>query len=79
MSKESKFISAMLHSGENQKSEWKICLSCGEKKEVNNFSKNPKNADGRCTSCKPCRLKTASATYHKRKAERDFYKSMMPI
>jgi hypothetical protein len=78
--KPTEFVSAMLHSTySNFKEEFKTCKSCGETKEIKLFSKTPKNADGRCMCCKKCRTKTASATYHKRKAERDFYKSMMPI
>jgi hypothetical protein len=78
--KKSKFVSAMFHSDTIiNKQDFKICKECGENKEIKDFSKTIRNADGRCTCCKKCRTKSASAVYHKRKDERDFYKSMMPI
>lgn len=80
MSKESKFISAMLHSdAQPTKEQYRTCAKCGETKAITEFAKTEKDATGRRKKCKKCMRDPSVYKYWARKKEREFEAQFMPI
>lgn len=51
----------------------KICCKCKIIKELNDFAKEPRNADGRNAECLKCKRERDRIKYYEKKKERELY------
>lgn len=51
----------------------KICCNCKQPKELKDFAKEPRNADGRNAECLKCKRERDSKKYYERKKERELF------
>jgi hypothetical protein len=79
MHKESKFVSAMLHTSIAIKQDFKTCSICGETRRIDEFNKNPRAKDGKRAECTYCREDYAKPRRRSKKQDADWYKQFMPI
>ena len=51
----------------------KICSTCKFPKDLNDFPREPRNADGRNCECKECKHKKNMKKYYEKKKEREMF------